>query len=322
MLCLIPCRRFKISFTPCRVLLIVNTIFILLTVPFLLFCVGRRVFTPVATLIDAVSEVNHNRLSIHSDISCHGTRFARIGRAFGQVVSRVARLGVSNCRGRLRTHHGRVATLGLRVQPRFILGYLGDICTVIRANDHRSTRRLVLLLDQCLHCVLSFATAAAPLRARVRRYYGCTRLSDIKRGSPIRMMYRVSPRLDRLPLPPISLLALIRGDIGRNGVVNGALGVAVATGLLRARRNYVTSLSITSGNANFATKSLGRLGYTTPRRRGKRRIKLFGIMQQLRLLCKRRTTVTFAGGHQNNNTEIRLFLPVSPILRGGRKRAM
>lgn len=209
-----------------------------------------------------------------------------VGLLFGSVHSRrtLGRLRRRRLRSRLRC-------LGCRVGPRFFVGALGGVRTLISVSTN-GTGHAVIRLSGLVHCILCRTDGQAVLLShRVRFLSGCVTLVGLECAKEIQVRYYVPSRIPRIRVPPLLFVSFIRGTFGRK--------------MDCRRRSFVQIfVSIRSNELTFHYSGDGRK--QSIRRR--RNVKLRGVHGQLELLFKRSCALSV--GRHSSDFGILLVVPL------------
>lgn len=178
-------------------------------------------------------------------------------------------------RTRERGARTRLGGLGGRLGPRFLLGALGGVCTLVTFGDS-GTRRTMRRLDGLLQRILcSGRRAFIPLRGRLSFVHGCMTLVHVH--LPRRMRIDIGLRTsskNTLRVTPLVFVSLVRGTFGRN--VDPAMSDFVDVSVFKRASNAI----------EYRVLGDGRPG--SKRSGDKDKIKLRRMDGQLRLVCPKR----------------------------------
>lgn len=172
--------------------------------------------------------------------------------------------------GRLRRRHlrSRLRCLGCRVGPRFFVGALGGVRTLMSVSA-KGTGDAVMRLSGLVHCILCRTDGGAVLLGqRIRFLRGCVTVVKLHCASGISVRVGFPVRIPRMRVPPLLFVSFIRGTFGRKIDCQGSSFIHI---VIRRRRK-----------GQLAFHYAGDGGKETSRRR--RNVKLSGVHGQLELL--------------------------------------
>lgn len=306
---LLPYTTFGLLGGNLAVFTVLAALFVLLSIPFLLYYMHRVVFQPMNSLVDTMRQISEGDLKARPSEKYQNAEFVQVNETFNRMIDQITALKIDSYERQLEVERSEMAALKFQIRPHFVLNCLKNVYALAETGSIDDLQELVVLLGQYLRYILAYQQDTISLRQEVEQCCNYVRLSSIGQSVPIAAVTDIDPQLSELRLPSVSLLTLTENCIKHGRVAEHPLEIRITGRLLHAENGPIADIAVADNGKGFGEEDLRMLnGGLQPGEKGEH-VGLYNVMRRLQLQYGADMAMA-ATNERNGGARIEFFLPL------------
>ncbi len=291
-------------------LLIILSIFLVLSIPITWLYLRRSFIRPIDELVKTMNRIKAGDLTAQPDTEFNSWEFAQVNETFNSMINEITKLKISTYEKQLAFERAELARLKMQIKPHFYLNCLKNIFALAETKRMKEIQNTILKLSNHLRYVFSNDSDTVLLEKELQLCQNYVELQNISQVVPIECKLNVDADLMNVPVPPVSLLTLVENSIKHGICQEHSLIINITIRKLILESENLVNITVWDNGNGFPEQKLPELNQKIIDLQNGAHIGLSNTIRRFNILFG--DEFQFACTNKNG-AKIDLFIPVANI---------
>lgn len=301
-----PYRGYFQNLDMVQMILLLMSVLLVLFFPVALYTLNRSYFRPMNRLMDTMERIKSGDFNAKMEENYRISEFQQFSTTFNEMVDEIKNLKIESYEKELERQQAQLFLLQSQTKPHFYLNCLKSIYALAQEKKFETIQQMVIELSGYLRFMLKDNSTMVQLSEELRSVHNYIALQQMGSSNPPECQVTVEEGLERLMIPPISILAFVENAVKYASSPERQLMIKIKAVLLRSDAESYVNFSISDNGGGFPDEMLVLLnkeeavyqeGHTG----------IANVKQRFNLIYHGKSTFSFF--NQNEGSCIEIFIP-------------